>query len=150
MPNTPRLQGTPPPGGGLGDTHTAWARGRLAKISAELRDLVARTARSLPGTRPFDDGPTYGVEGLFKFHLDDERAVLWFELMARPVDAMYFEVGVRGFVVRSDPSRPLDPLGYLRGQVLEIVSAAGGGRFSSLPPAATPLPSPRPEKPRRG
>lgn len=124
-----------------------WARGRLGKISAELRDLVGRTARSLPGTRPFDDGVNFGVEGLFKFHFDEQRAVLWFELMARPVDAIYFDVGLRGFVLRSDPSRVLDPLGYVRGLVLEIVVAAGGGRFSSLPPAAAP--SPLPAKPRK-
>lgn len=130
----------------LGDTQTVWARGRLGKIAAELRDLVARTARSLPGTSPFDDGATWGVAGLFKFHLDEPRAMLWFELMGRPVDALYFDPNARGFVLRSEPTRALDPLGYLRGLVLEIVSAAGGGRFSSLPPAATP--SPLPQKPR--
>lgn len=146
MPNTPRLHGTPPPPSAQGDAQIDWARGRLERLSSELRDLSARAARSLPGATSFDDGTTWGLAGFFKFQVEPAQAALWFELLGRPVDAVVFSASARGFVLRSEPSRALEPLGFLRGRVLEIVSAAGGGRFSSQPPAAMPsTPPPKPD-----
>ncbi len=104
----------------------------------ELRGLSDHVARSVPGATRFDDGAAWGVTGLFKFQLERERPALWFELLGRPVDAVVFSAAARGFTLLREPTRALDPLGYLRGRVLELVAAAGVARASSRPPADAP------------
>lgn len=118
----------------LTETQSTWARERMSAVCRDLRKVAGRAGMSLPGSKPFDDGTTFGIEGLFKFHLDEAHAVLWFQFLGGAADAMYFDPGSRAFTVRSDPSRTLDPLGFLRGRVLDTVAASGGSRISSLPP----------------
>jgi hypothetical protein len=148
MSNTPPV--TPPPP--VEDMHTTWARERLTSVLSQLRRIVTRAATVLTPETPggFDDGTTFGVQGFCKFALDDATGVLWFQLFAEPPDAVYWARDQGSFSIKSDPGRAIDPLGFLRGRVLDMVAAAGGGRGSTAPPrdlaSSPPLTFPEPSK----
>lgn len=146
---TNRLPGSVPPDSKLlSTTAAAWARERLQGISEELRRLSDRALAACPGAQPIV-GPTFGIHGLFKFHFDPEWAVLWVQFGDEPSDAIYFRTETGTFTRRNDPKSAVEPLGYLRGRLLEAVSGAGGARFTSMPPRSEVAVSvPVPQSPR--
>ncbi len=132
---TNRLPGSVPPDSELlSTTAAAWARDRLHQTALELRELTDRAHFTCPGVAPMT-GATFGLEGLFKFHFDSDAVVLWAQFGDEPADAIYFRADSAAFTRRSEPTTSIEPLGFLRGRILEAIGRAGGARFTSMPPA---------------
>jgi hypothetical protein len=95
------------------------AIGRLINVCAELRKSVLSGSRALatPGAH-FDDGVAFGINGVCRFELDTEYGELRFQFAGREPDAVVASPD-GAFVRKSDPYRQVDPLGLLRGLLLE-------------------------------
>lgn len=93
--------------------------GRLIAVCAELRKSVLSAARALgtPGDA-FDDGNAFGIAGVCRFELDVARGELRFQFGADPADAVIESIA-GSFVCRSNRGEPIDPLGLLRGRLLD-------------------------------
>ena len=109
------------------------ARQQLELAFCELRRLVARVAKlvaAAPGEL-VDANASVTLRGLCSFSFDEGAAVLRFQIGARPPDAIRWDDGVRSLVRSRSPGEPVDPVGFLRGELFDELGARGG----SVPPS---------------
>jgi hypothetical protein len=103
--------------------------GKLIATCADLKHSVQSGTRVLAQPDSyFEEGDSFGITGVCRFELDLKRGEIRFRFGEQAPDAIVMNEQGR-FVLQSEPANIIDPLGFLRGLLLETAM-----RASSRPP----------------
>lgn len=107
------------------DPVSGWVLSRLMDALDAARRVGARAIeRSGQPHRVLDLPGAYVVDGLWCFCLVAEEPALLFRIGDQPFDAVVWDAGAGAFVCWSDPREALEPVGYVRATLLNLLQDA--------------------------
>jgi hypothetical protein len=108
---------------------------RIGGVAIQVQRILARAASlGIRVDGVLVDGDHVAVGSTCRLRFDAEAVALEVAVAGRAPDRILWSRDVQGFVLESDPATPIEPVGFVRGLLLETVSL----KPSTIPPSATP------------